>query len=507
MKQFDAEADAIENGVICVLGILLYIATVHQRWRHLKAKPGGEKWYCHISLVLLSIFVIGSILCSLWFGIARSRDSPARVPSVIWKAIMVLCLTVSKLHIFNQALRPQKLIGYYACISILPVVWVGVSVWQKRYAALWVFPGWIYLICAAAFLIQSVRICKQAWSRRRCLMLGLMNALAGTLTAAPGIFSVLIVTPPFYFVEQCFIIFLELTLTVVTLRVSPISPVAEFPDESILIASISSEDAASNLVVIMSELDKSCELSERVIAGMKFERCGTSAWCPMSLDAATYPCDYHCDMLSFDDNRLISAPVKWPVRILDVGTGPGILAGELAKRFPDADVIGLDFFSNSPAEFPETCEYQSGNIDEPWEFETGYFCLIVMRNVGVYLRHHKWCRIYSEILRCLRPGGHFEHSEIDILSDKPMVERCLHYELSRTNFPSLPAWERYEILSAFASLFRGRHFNIAHNTHNRFTEADFANITQEKSGSQPAISTEILGTESPLSIRCCRAPI
>ncbi|KAM3554739.1 hypothetical protein MY1884_005958 [Beauveria asiatica] len=122
MEQFDADADAIENGVICVLGILLYIAIILQRWYHLKAKPSGEKWYCHISLVLLSIFVIGSSLC---LGIARSRDSPARVPSVIWKAIMVLCLIVSKLHVFNEALRPQTLIPYYACISILPVVWVG----------------------------------------------------------------------------------------------------------------------------------------------------------------------------------------------------------------------------------------------------------------------------------------------------------------------------------------------------------------------------------------------
>ncbi|KAF1732474.1 Secondary metabolism regulator laeA [Beauveria bassiana] len=213
----------------------------------------------------------------------------------------------------------------------------------------------------------------------------------------------------------------------------------------------------------MSEQDKSCELSKRVIAGMKFERCGTSSWC-------------HCDMLSFEDNRLISAPVKRPVRILDVGTGPGILAGELAKRFPDADVMGLDVFSNPPAEFPETCEYQSGNIEEPWEFETGYSCLIVMRNVGIYIRHHKWRGIYSEILRCLRPGGHFEHSEIDILSDKPMVERCLHYELSRKDFSSLPAWERYEIVSEFAALFGGRHSNIAHDMHNRFTEAGFANV-------------------------------
>ncbi|EJP60831.1 uncharacterized protein BBA_10216 [Beauveria bassiana ARSEF 2860] len=217
MEQFDAEVDAIENGVICVLGILLYIAIIHQRWRHLKTKPSGEKWYCHISLVLLSIFVIGSILCSSWFGIACSRDSPARVPSVIWKAIMVLCLIVSKLHVFNQALRPQTLIAYYACILILPVVWVGVSVWQKRYAALWAFSGWIYLTCAAAFFMQSIRTCKQPWSRRCCLMLGLMNALAGTLTAALGIFSVLnvTVTPPFYFHEQCFILLLELALTVV----------------------------------------------------------------------------------------------------------------------------------------------------------------------------------------------------------------------------------------------------------------------------------------------------
>ncbi|KAK8140731.1 hypothetical protein G3M48_002328, partial [Beauveria asiatica] len=46
----------------------------------------------------------------------------------------------------------------------------------------------------------------------------------------------------------------------------------------------------------------------------------------------------------------------------------------------------------------------------------------------------------------------------------------------RTDFSSLPAWERYEIVSDFVALLGGRHSNIAHNTHNRFTEAGFVNI-------------------------------
>lgn len=101
---------------------------------------------------------------------------------------------------------------YYVCILIFPVVWVGISLRQQRYPAVWAFPGWIYLICESALFEKALRKCTAATSTRNLLMLGWMNTVVGTLSAGLGIFSVLIVPPPCHFAEQCFILLCEVAL-------------------------------------------------------------------------------------------------------------------------------------------------------------------------------------------------------------------------------------------------------------------------------------------------------
>ncbi len=94
MEQFDAKADIIEHAVECLFGVLVYVAIVYQRYRY-PLKSCMQKWYNHSSPILLSIFVIGSG-SYLSYAIARSPDPPAPVLDLIWKAMMISCLTVSK---------------------------------------------------------------------------------------------------------------------------------------------------------------------------------------------------------------------------------------------------------------------------------------------------------------------------------------------------------------------------------------------------------------------------
>jgi 2-polyprenyl-3-methyl-5-hydroxy-6-metoxy-1,4-benzoquinol methylase len=42
------------------------------------------------------------------------------------------------------------------------------------------------------------------------------------------------------------------------------------------------------------------------------------------------------------DGNLHEAPLKEPLRILDIGTGTGIWAIDMADKFPNAEVIGTD---------------------------------------------------------------------------------------------------------------------------------------------------------------------
>jgi malonyl-CoA O-methyltransferase len=92
-----------------------------------------------------------------------------------------------------------------------------------------------------------------------------------------------------------------------------------------------------------------------------------------------------------------------PERILDLGTGTGKAALWLAKRFPEAEVVGADL---SPAMIEGARGNLSPELADRVRFEVadaadlsglGTFDLIVQVNVPVF---------FTEIARALRPGGH-----------------------------------------------------------------------------------------------------
>ena len=54
--------------------------------------------------------------------------------------------------------------------------------------------------------------------------------------------------------------------------------------------------------------------------------------------------------------RILSESTQLPRRILDLGTGPGFLALEFAKKLPDASIIGLDLS-------PDMIEYAENFVE------------------------------------------------------------------------------------------------------------------------------------------------
>ena len=76
---------------------------------------------------------------------------------------------------------------------------------------------------------------------------------------------------------------------------------------------------------------------------------------------------YHAVRLAFE-GRHYYAPLEQPTSILDVGTGTGIWAMDVADDFPGARVIGIDLSPIQPTAVPPNLEFQIMDADEPWDF-------------------------------------------------------------------------------------------------------------------------------------------
>ncbi|HUY75167.1 MAG TPA: methyltransferase domain-containing protein [Ktedonobacterales bacterium] len=115
------------------------------------------------------------------------------------------------------------------------------------------------------------------------------------------------------------------------------------------------------------------------------------------------------------------APVERPLAILDVGTGTGRWAHEVATVFPSANVIGLDL--NTPpvdekAEAggeeirPPNYAFVPGNILEGLPFGDASFDFVHMRLLVLALPHDRWPVVVRELVRVTRPGGWVESVEV-----------------------------------------------------------------------------------------------
>jgi SAM-dependent methyltransferase len=94
---------------------------------------------------------------------------------------------------------------------------------------------------------------------------------------------------------------------------------------------------------------------------------------------------------------------KAPQRILDLGTGTGAAARVLARRFPDAEVVGVDLAPKMveearallPADLAGRVRFEVGDAST-LESEPGAFDLVVLLNMIPF---------FEELARVTAPGG------------------------------------------------------------------------------------------------------
>lgn len=127
---------------------------------------------------------------------------------------------------------------------------------------------------------------------------------------------------------------------------------------------------------------------------------------------------------------ILRALAGWKPRglVLDIGCGPGFLAAEISRRYPEAKVIGLDnnreminIARRTRRHQPNAVEYIKGDAHR-LPFADGAADFVVSS-----LSLHHWAdaeKVFKEIKRVLKPGGRF--LIFDLRRDGP---RLFYYAL------------------------------------------------------------------------------
>ncbi|KKK13992.1 UMTA [Aspergillus rambellii] len=121
------------------------------------------------------------------------------------------------------------------------------------------------------------------------------------------------------------------------------------------------------------------------------------------------------------DGKLHLAPIENPQEILDVGTGTGIWAIDMADEYPSARVTGVDLSPIQPSFVPPNCIFEIDDVTLPWTYASDSFDFIHIREMFGCVPD--WDEFFRQCWRCLKPGGYIEvveHSVQPIADDNTM---------------------------------------------------------------------------------------
>ncbi|KAH8812570.1 S-adenosyl-L-methionine-dependent methyltransferase, partial [Xylogone sp. PMI_703] len=128
---------------------------------------------------------------------------------------------------------------------------------------------------------------------------------------------------------------------------------------------------------------------------------------------------HHISIL-LTEGRLHLAPIDdRPQKILDIGTGTGIWAIDMADAYPSAQVIGTDLSPIQPAwhltyhRVPPNLIFEIDDAEDEWLYTPHQTDFIHCR----YLFHgiRNWPKLFQQAMRTLKPGGWIEIVEMHVI--------------------------------------------------------------------------------------------
>ncbi|KAK4111630.1 S-adenosyl-L-methionine-dependent methyltransferase [Canariomyces notabilis] len=118
----------------------------------------------------------------------------------------------------------------------------------------------------------------------------------------------------------------------------------------------------------------------------------------------------HAMIVNLCDGRLHYAPLKNPQKILDVGTGTGIWAIDMADEYPEAEVTGIDLSPIQPNWTPPNVSFLVDDAESEWLYKPGTFDYIHIRHMTSSIRD--WPKLLAQAYTALKPGGWIELQEL-----------------------------------------------------------------------------------------------
>ncbi|KAJ6120370.1 hypothetical protein N7523_004650 [Penicillium sp. IBT 18751x] len=163
--------------------------------------------------------------------------------------------------------------------------------------------------------------------------------------------------------------------------------------------------------------------------------------------------------------ELHEAPIENPQNILDLGTGTGIWALDIAEKFPQAHVIGNDISPIQPNWSLPNVEFIVENIEETWLYKPNHFDFIHARLLAGCIAD--WPAFIKTIYKHVRPGGYFEIQESAVWA----------WSDDGSLTADSPLFQYVQALDAAGHAI-GRDFNIYHKLRGWLVDAGFEDVQQ-----------------------------
>ncbi|PMD49341.1 S-adenosyl-L-methionine-dependent methyltransferase [Hyaloscypha bicolor E] len=167
------------------------------------------------------------------------------------------------------------------------------------------------------------------------------------------------------------------------------------------------------------------------------------------------------------EGKLHLAPLDNPHNILDIGTGTGIWAIEMADAYPSAHVIGTDLSPIQPLFVPPNCAFEIEDLNLDWTYSKSQFDFIHIRELFGSVAD--WDEFFSSAFEHTKPGGYvevIEHSVFPVSDDGTVNEE---------SFFTLWGKTVVEMGRRF-----GKSFTIWEESRERLERAGFVDIVEKK---------------------------